>query len=91
MSATAFKNAVRRREHRERSQPAARERFGLLEKHKDYQQRSRNFHNKEKRLADLRKKAENRNPDEFYFKMLSSGTRVRRTLWKAVLAVDTSK
>lgn len=75
MSATAFKNAVRRREHYERHQPAARERFGLLEKHKDYVKRSKNYHEKEKRIADLRKKAENRNPDEFYYKMLKSETK----------------
>lgn len=71
MSATAFKNAVRRREHYERHQPAARARFGLLEKHKDYVKRAKNYHGKEARIAELRKKAANRNPDEFYFKMTS--------------------
>jgi U3 small nucleolar RNA-associated protein 11 len=75
MSATAFKNAVRRREHYERSQPAARRKYGLLEKHKDYVQRARNFHDKERRLTALRKKASNRNEDEFYFKMARSGTK----------------
>ena len=76
MSATAFKNAVRRREHYERHQPAAREHLGLLEKHKDYSQRAQNYHSKEKRLKELRKKAQNRNPDEFYYKMLSTETKV---------------
>ena len=74
MSATAFKNAVRRREHYERAQPAARAKYGLLEKHKDYVERARNFHDKEKKLAQLRKKAQNRNPDEFYFKMVKAKT-----------------
>lgn len=76
MSATAFKNAVQRREHRERSQPEARQRFGLLEKHSDYQKRARNYHAKEKRIATLKQKAANRNPDEFYFAMTNSGTKV---------------
>ena len=75
MSSRAFRSVIRRREHHERHQPEARARFGLLEKHKDYVQRARNFHSKEKRLAALRKKAENRNPDEFYFGMISSKTR----------------
>ncbi len=77
MSATAFKNAVQRRAHSERHQPAARAHLGLLEKHKDYSQRAQNYHEKEKRIAELKKKAANRNPDEFYFAMTSSGTKVR--------------
>jgi U3 small nucleolar RNA-associated protein 11 len=79
MSATAFKNAVRRREHYERHQPAARAHLGLLEKHKDYTQRARAFHAKEARIAELKKKAANRNPDEFYYKMLSTSTKVSGT------------
>ena len=75
MSTTAFKNAVRRREHRERHQPAARAGLGLLEKHKDYVQRARNFHAKEARVAALRQKAANRNPDEFYTAMVHEQTR----------------
>jgi U3 small nucleolar RNA-associated protein 11 len=75
MSATAFKNAVRRREHRERSQPAARAKYGLLEKHGDYVQRARHFHDKEKRIAALRAKADNRNRDEFYHKMAHGKTK----------------
>lgn len=75
MSATTFKNAVRRREHYERSQPAARAKYGLLEKHSDYKERAKNYHAKEKRIAALRSKAENRNKDEFYFAMTKSATR----------------
>ena len=75
MSSTSFKNAIRRREHFERHQPAARANLGLLEKHKDYVQRARNYHDKEKRITELRKKASNRNPDEFYHGMMSSKTK----------------
>jgi U3 small nucleolar RNA-associated protein 11 len=76
MSATAFKNAIRTREHRERAQPTARARFGLLEKHSDYVKRARNYHEKEKRISVLKSKAENRNPDEFYFGMVNKKTKV---------------
>ena len=75
MSATTYRNLIRRREHQERSQPAARAKYGLLEKHKDYVQRAQNFHTKEKRLTDLRHRAAFRNPDEFYNKMVSSSTK----------------
>ena len=75
MSSRAFRSVIKRREHQERHQPAARARFGLLEKKKDYVVRAKAFHSKENRIKALRKKAENRNPDEFYFKMLSSKTR----------------
>jgi U3 small nucleolar RNA-associated protein 11 len=44
-----------------------RRKLGLLEKKKDYVQRARDFHKKEKALLTLQAKAEQRNPDEFYF------------------------
>ena len=47
----------------------------MLEKKKDYLVRAQAFHSKENRIKALRKKAENRNPDEFYFKMVSSKTK----------------
>ena len=74
---SSWKNAVQRREHRERAQPRARAGLGLLEKHKDYKLRAKNFHSKEKRLASMRGKAALRNPDEFYFRMVSTETKVR--------------
>lgn len=63
---------MKRITHKERAQPGARKKFGLLEKHKDYVQRARDFHNKQDYLKTLKKKAEGRNPDEFYFKMHKS-------------------
>lgn len=65
---------VQTRTHRERSQPAARQKFGLLEKHKDYVLRARDYHKKEKRIKALKQKAAMKNPDEFYFGMVKART-----------------
>lgn len=69
-----LKDAAKRKEHAERAQPAARRRLGLLEKKKDYLLRAKDFHKKEATLKQLRKKAEERNPDEFYFAMEKART-----------------
>ncbi|PKU64244.1 probable U3 small nucleolar RNA-associated protein 11 [Dendrobium catenatum] len=69
---SSIRNAIPRRAHKERAQPQARKKFGLLEKHKDYVERAKSFHKKEETLRILREKAMSRNPDEFYFKMISS-------------------
>jgi U3 small nucleolar RNA-associated protein 11 len=71
----ALKDAVKKRTHKERSQPGARQRFGLLEKKKDYVLRARDFHKKESAIKTLRRKAEERNPDEFYFAMEKARTK----------------
>ncbi|KAF2100975.1 U3 small nucleolar RNA-associated protein 11 [Rhizodiscina lignyota] len=71
---SSLRNAVQRRNHRERAQPAGREKLGLLEKHSDYSLRARDFAEKKKRLKILRQKAANRNPDEFAFGMMSTKT-----------------
>ena len=71
---SSLRHAVKRRTHKERSQPAERRKFGLLEKKKDYVLRARDFHKKEEALKVLRKKAANRNPDEFYFAMQKQRT-----------------
>jgi len=66
-----MRNAVTRRPHRERSQPESRQKWGLLEKHKDYSLRARDFNQKKKKLNILQQKSKEKNPDEFSFGMLS--------------------
>ncbi len=69
---SSLRNSVKRITHKERAQPASRKKFGLLEKHKDYVERAKDYHKKQDYLKTLKKKAEDRNPDEFYFKMNKS-------------------
>ncbi|NXN53566.1 UTP11 protein, partial [Rynchops niger] len=73
----AFKKAAKsgQRPHRERAQPAARRRLGLLEKKKDYRLRADDYHKKQNALRALQKKALDKNPDEFYFKMIRAELR----------------
>ncbi|KAI1098722.1 U3 small nucleolar RNA-associated protein 11 [Jackrogersella minutella] len=68
---SSIRNAVERRVHRERAQPQERKRLGLLEKHKDYSLRAKDFNKKKAQLRALRQKAADRNEDEFYFGMMS--------------------
>ncbi|PSN67137.1 U3 small nucleolar RNA-associated protein 11 [Corynespora cassiicola Philippines] len=65
-------NAVQRRNHKERAQPLERQKWGLLEKRKDYKLRAADHKEKKKRLKVLKQKAADRNPDEFSYKMMSS-------------------
>jgi len=69
---SSLRNAVKRITHKERAQPQARAKLGLLEKKKDYKQRAQDYHRKEDRINAMRQKAAMRNPDEFYFGMHNS-------------------
>lgn len=66
---SSLRNAVKRVTHKERSQPQQRRKLGLLEKHSDYVERANDYKKKRSLIKTLKVKAEERNPDEFYFKM----------------------
>ena len=79
---SSLRNSLHRRNHKERSQLAHRSRLGILEKHKDYVLRARDYHSKQDRITRLRQKAADRNKDEFYFGMIKGKTEVRdRRFW----------
>ncbi|KAH7394407.1 U3 snoRNP-associated protein Utp11 [Pyrenochaeta sp. MPI-SDFR-AT-0127] len=69
---SSMRNAVQRRNHKERAQPIERQKWGLLEKSKDYKLRAADHRGKKAKLKILSQKARDRNPDEFSFKMMSS-------------------
>ncbi|KAL1612641.1 hypothetical protein SLS60_000870 [Paraconiothyrium brasiliense] len=69
---SSMRNAVQRRNHKERAQPEERKKWGLLEKRKDYKLRAHDHKAKLARLKILKEKAIERNPDEFSFGMMSS-------------------
>lgn len=71
---SSMRNAVARRPHKERSQPESRQKWGLLEKHKDYSLRAKDYNQKKQKLNILQQKTKERHPDEFAFGMLSAGS-----------------
>lgn len=69
------RTSEQKRQHRERAQPFHRQRYGLLEKKKDYVLRARDYADKQRRLRALRGKAATKNEDAFDFRMIKARTR----------------
>jgi U3 small nucleolar RNA-associated protein 11 len=55
-----------------------RKRLGILEKHKDYALRAKDFNEKKEKIKRLKQKAADKNKDEFYFGMVGKKTQVSR-------------
>lgn len=72
---SSMRNAVQRRNHRERAQPTERSKWGLLEKRKDYKLRATDHKTKQAKISALKAKASARNEDEFYFGMMQGKDR----------------
>ena len=78
MSSFKKREKLLQRTHRERSQPHSRKNLVLLEKHKDYVVRAESYRRKKDALKLLHEKARNRNPDEFYYRMVNTGLKEGR-------------
>jgi hypothetical protein len=71
MAATSSWKFPFQKTKRERQQPSDRASLGFLEKKRDYLQRAARAHTKDKFVKDLQREAALRNPDEFYFSMIT--------------------
>ncbi len=63
----SFRLIGQKRTYKERAQPKARKHKGFLEKKRDYVVRARDYKQKREKLRALKRQAELRNDDEFYF------------------------
>lgn len=63
---------INQKTHQERQQLRNRSHLGFLEKKKDYKVRAHHENQRKQVIKSLKKKALNRNPDEFYFHMVNS-------------------
>ena len=74
---SSLKSAMKsgQRTHKERGQISGRKHLGNLEKHKDYVLRAKDFQRKKHIIKNLKRKAFEKNPDEFYFQMVSGKTK----------------
>lgn len=73
---SSLRNSLHRRNHKERGQLSHRKRLGILEKHKDYVLRAKDYNSKKERIRKLKQRASERNKDEFYFGMVGKKTQV---------------
>lgn len=71
---TRLVHNVQKKQHKERSQVALRQRYGILEKKKDYRLRADDYHKKQAALKVLKEQAANYNPDEYYHAMTRKRT-----------------
>lgn len=58
--------------HKERGQIKEREFLGILEKKKDYKLRALDFQKKRDAIKNVKRKIQEKNPDEFYFNMVNT-------------------
>ncbi|CAF2054798.1 unnamed protein product [Rotaria magnacalcarata] len=76
MSSWKKSSKVGQVQHRERSQPSTRQHLGLLEKKKDYKERAIDYQTKGNVIRELKKKALDKNPEEYYFNMVNTKLKV---------------